>query len=125
MKKVLMCLAAVILFVSVGAVAANLDGNYKFSSRVKDGTPDMSGWQGTMTIKGQEMTRNYKSSDGKQEKSYTSAMKQDGSVFVLKHTKAYKPEYIGNEFRNKIVLTGNTLTIEAEDGKFKEIWQKQ
>lgn len=111
---------------AASAFAAGLDGTYSFSARTKAGSPDMQGWQGTMTIKGNEIVRTYKAPDGKQEKSYTSTFKQDGNLYVLKHTKAYKPEYVGNEFKNKIVVNGNTLTMEAEDGKsFKEVWTKK
>lgn len=127
MKKVWLLAVFVVLVASVSALAASIDGSYKFSSRMKDGTADMSGWQGTMTIKGSEISRTYKSPDGKQEKFYVSNLKQEGNgnVYVLKHTKAYKPEYVGNEFRNKLTLNGNSLTIEAEDGKFKEVWVKK
>lgn len=123
MKTMSRLLAVAVLFVSVAALAAtSLEGTYKFSSRTKEGVADMSGWNGNMTIKGAEMTRNYKSPDGKMEKFYTSTMKSEGSIYVLKHTKAYKPEYVGNEFKNKINLKGDTLTIESEDGKFTEVW---
>jgi outer membrane lipoprotein-sorting protein len=123
MKTIARVLAVAVLFVSVAALAAtSLEGAYKFSSRMKDGAADMAGWNGNMTIKGNEMTRNYKSPDGKMDKFYTSTMKPEGDLFVLKHTKAYKPEYVGNEFKNKITLNGKTLTIESPDGKFKEIW---
>jgi hypothetical protein len=116
---------AVLLVSALAIAATNLDGNYKFSSRTKDGKADMSGWQGTMTIKGNEMTRTYKSPDGKTEKFYTTTIKPEGNVYLLKITKAYKPEYVGNEHRNKLNLNGNTLKMEAEDGKFSETWQKQ
>lgn len=125
MKTVCRMLAVALLFVSVAAFATTYDGSYKFTSRTKDGAADMNGWQGTMTIKGNEMIRNYKSADGKQEKFYTSTLKQEGDVYVLKHTKAYKPEYVGDEFKNKFDLKGNTLTIKSTDGKFQETWQKQ
>lgn len=125
MKTVAKVLAVLVLFASVSVLAASLEGTYSFSSRLKSGAPDMAGWQGTMTIKGTEMTRNYKSSDGKQEKFYTASMKQDGNVYVVKTTKAYKPEYVGSEYRNKITVTGNKLVIESEDGAFKEEWIKK
>jgi len=126
MKKLFGMAAVAVLLVSAMAIAASgLDGTYKFSSRTKEGKADMAGWQGTMTIKGDEMARTYKSSDGKTEKFYTTTMKQEGNVYVLTTTKAYKPEYVGNKFRNKLNLNGNTLMMEAEDGKFKEVWLKQ
>jgi hypothetical protein len=125
MKNVCRLLAVVVLLASASALAASFDGTYKFSSRTKDGVADMTGWQGAMTIKGSEMSRTYKSPDGKQEKFYNSTLKPEGSLYVVKHTKAYKPEYVGNEFKNKFNVSGKTLSIESEDGKFKEAWQKQ
>lgn len=125
MKKMAKIFAACVLVASVSAWAANFDGAYKFQSRAKEGKVDMQGWQGSMTIKGNEMDRTYKSSDGKDQKFYTSTIKQDGNIYVLKHIKAYKPEYVGNEHRNKMNLNGNTLTIESEDGTFKEVWTKK
>lgn len=125
MKKICGAVAVALVLFSTSAFAASFDGTYKFSSRTKDGALDMQGWQGTMTIKGTEMDRTYKSPDGTQQKSYTSTFKQDGDLYILRHTKAYKPEYVGNEFRNRINLNGQTLTMEGLDGKFKETWAKQ
>lgn len=126
MKTMLKLVAVTaVLFVSLSAFAAGLDGTYNFSSRTKEGAPDMPGWAGTMTIKGNEIARTYKSPDGKQEKFYTSSFKQDGNLYVIKHTKAYKPEYVGNEFKNKFIQNDKTLTMESEDGKFKETWTKK
>ena len=126
MKLVCKLMAVVVLLVSVSAIAAtSYDGTYKFQSRTKDGQPDMSGWNGTMTIKGNEMNRTYKAPDGKQEKFYTSTMNQSGDTVTLKHTKAYKPEYVGNEHKNTFSTAGNTLTIKSTDGKFVESWIKQ
>ncbi|MDO8528080.1 MAG: hypothetical protein Q7T03_10400 [Deltaproteobacteria bacterium] len=125
MKSFFKAVAVMMLLVSTGAFAANFDGSYTFSSRSKEGKPDMQNWNGTMTIKGDEMYRTYKSADGKEQKFYTSIIKQDGKIYILKHTKAYKPEYIGNEHRSKIILSGATLILESEDGKFKENWDKK
>ncbi len=120
--RVLMFLLAMAISVSA---FAGFDGTYNFTSRVKDGAADMNGWNGTMTIKGNEVTRSYKSPDGKQEKFYNSTMTQNGDVYVLKVTKAYKPEYVGNEHKNKITVKGNTLIMQSDDGKFSETWTKK
>lgn len=125
MKMLPKFLAVVVLAASTLVYAANFEGTYTFSSRTKEGNPEMQGWSGTMVIKGNEVNRTYKSSDNTQEKFYTSTFKQDGNIYVLTHTKAYKPEYVGNEHRNKFLLNGNTLVIESEDGKFQETWNKK
>jgi uncharacterized membrane protein len=105
--------------------AASFDGTYTFTSRVKDGQPDMVGWTGTMTIGNGTMSRSYTNPANKDAKFYEGTMKQDGDVYILKLTKAYKAEYIGQEHKNKISVTGNTLTMVSADGKFKEIWTKK
>lgn len=128
--KRLTALAVAICVMAVAAVsfAATLDGSYTFKMRVKEGKTDMSGWTGTMTIKEKEMVRTYKSPDGKETKFYTSTLKEkgkDGKLMIVKHIKAYKPEYVGNEFTNAFTLSGSDLIIESEDGKFKETWTKR
>lgn len=126
MKKFAALAVAVCLMASAAvSMASTLEGTYSFKARVKEGKPDLQNWTGTMTVKEKEITRVYKSVDGKEEKFYTSSVKQDGSVYVLKNVKAYKPEYVGNEFRNKITQNGQDLIIESEDGKFKETWAKR
>lgn len=117
-------LAVAVLFVSLAAIAGNLDGNYTFSSRVKEGKADMVGWSGSMSINNNTMVRKY-TSPTKEEKFYEGTMKQEGDIYTIKFTKAYKPEYVGAEHKNKITLSGNTLTMEGADGKFKEIWTKK
>lgn len=126
MKNVAMLCAVAVLFIAVSAIAAELDGSYTFVSRTKDGAPDLSGWNGTMLIEKGMMSRSYKSKDGKEEKFYEGTMKSEGSdVYAVKFTKAYKSEYVGNEHKNKIMLSGATLTMESTDGKFKEVWTKK
>lgn len=125
MKSAAKVFAVLLFAVSAVAFAAHFDGTYKFQSRAKEGKADMQGWQGTMTIKGDMMDRTYQSADGKDKKFYTSSIKQDGNVYILKHIKAYKPEHVGNEHRNKMDLKGGTLTLSSEDGKFKEVWTKK
>ena len=125
MKNVCRLLAVAVLFVSTVALAGSFDGTYNFKSRAKDGQPDMQGWTGTMTIKNDEITRNFKSPDGTQEKYYTSTWKKDGDVYAMKFTKAYKPEYVGKEYKNKVNVTDNTLTFEGTDSKFTETWTKK
>jgi len=126
MKTVAKIMAVAVLFVAVVAVAAtSLDGTYTFSSRVKEGKADMTGWTGNMTIKDNVMSRKYINPASKEEKFYEGTMKQDGDVYSLKLTKAYKTEYVGQEHKNKMTLTGNTLTMESVDGKFKETWTKK
>lgn len=126
MKVVSRLVAVALLFVAVAAYgAAKLEGNYTLKAQYKGGQPQTD-WQGTMTIKGTEMKRDYVSGDKTKTKYLVSTMTADPKVvdvWVVKHTKAYKPEYVGNEFRNKINLTGATLTIESEDGTFKEVWE--
>lgn len=126
MKTMARVFAVALLLTYAGAASATtFDGSYKFTARTKEGAADMAGWTGEMTIKGNEVTRNYKAPDGKAEKFYTSTMTQNGNWYVLKHTKAYKPEYVGNEHKNKFIVNGATLTMESEDGKFKEVWTKR
>lgn len=129
MKKIAaLAVAFCVMAGAVTAFAATYDGSYTFKMRVKEGKPDMAGWNGTMVIKEKEMTRTYKSPDGKETKFYTSTLKEkskDGKLVVVKHVKAYKPEYVGNEFTNAFTATGNDLVIESEDGKFKETWTKK
>ena len=125
MKNVMRVIAVVTLFIATSAMAASLDGSYTFSSRVKDGKPDLVGWTGAMNISNNMMARDYKSPDGKETKFYEGTMKQDGGNYTIKFTKAYKPEYVGAEHKNKITLSGKTLTMEAVDGKFKEVWTKK
>lgn len=129
MRRIAAVAVAVCMMVSaVASFAATFDGSYTFKMRVKEGKPDMPGWTGTMSIKEKEMTRNYKSPDGKETKFYTSSLKEkskDGKVMIVRHIKAYKPEYVGNEFSNAFNLNGNDLVIESEDGKFKETWSKK
>lgn len=129
MKRIAAFAVAVcVIATAVASFAATYDGSYTFKARVKEGKPDMQGWTGTMTIKEKEMTRNYNSPDGKEKKFYTSTLKEkvkDGKVMIVKHTKAYKPEYVGNEFANSFTQNGNDLIIESEDSKFKETWSKK
>ena len=125
MKHVARLIAAALFLVSLQAFAANLDGTYAFTSRVKEGKADLAGWNGTMTIAKETMSRKYTSPDGKEVKFYEGTMKHDGDTYAITFTKAYKPEYVGQEHKNKITLTGNTLTMEAIDGKFKETWTKK
>ncbi|MBI5299199.1 MAG: hypothetical protein HY877_02735 [Deltaproteobacteria bacterium] len=117
--------AMLVLVFSMVAGATSFDGNYKFSSRVKNGAPDLQGWTGDMVVKGDTISRTYKSVDGKEERFYIGTIKKDGDVYVVKYTKAYKPEYVGNEHKNKFIVNGATLSIEATDGKFKEVWTKK
>lgn len=126
MKKLSAVMMAVcVLAIATVAAAATIEGIYSFKGRWKEGKPDMQNWTGTMTIKEKEMTRTYKGPDGKEEKFYTSTIKEEGKVYHVKHIKAYKPEYVGNEFRNKITQSGSDLVIESEDSKFKETWTKR
>ena len=126
MKKILASVVMVaVVLGAVAASAANFDGVYKFTSRSKEGTPDMAGWWGMMVITNGTMSRLYHSPDGVQEKYYVGAMTQVGDVTTLRLTQAYKPEYVGNEHRNLIRFTGTNLIVESEDGKFKEVWTKK
>jgi hypothetical protein len=126
MKKLIAALvAACVMGSALVSMAATMDGTYAFKARWKEGKPDMQGWTGAMTVKDKEITRTYKSPDGKDTKYYTSSLKQEGNVYVVKHTKAYKSEYVGNEFKNKFTQTGSDLVIESEDAKFKETWTKK
>lgn len=125
MKIVIKIMAVAVLFVSIAAQAADLSGTYTFSSRLKEGKLDMSGWTGTMTINNGTMIRKYTGPDGKEQKFYEGTLKQDGDVYTIKFTRAYKPEYVGSEHKNKITLSGKTLTMEGLDGKFKETWEKK
>lgn len=125
MKTLLRLAALALLFVSVTAMAANFDGDYTFKSRVKDGKADLVGWTGTMKITNNTMTRNLTSADGKDTKFYEGTLTLNGDVYTIKYTKAYKPEYVGNEHKNKITINGNTLTMEDVNGKFKEVWTKK
>lgn len=118
-------LAVVVLFVSVTAFAAGFDGVYKFSSRTKEGAPDLKGWWGTMIITNSTMSRVFLAPDGKTEKFYVGELKPTGDMYSLKLTQAYKPEYIGNVHKNKITWVGSSLVIESDDGKFKEVWTKK
>lgn len=115
MKNLARLIAVVVLLASSTVFAANLDGTYTFSSRVKEGKPDMVGWNGTMTIAKDTMARTYTApAPAKETKFYEGTMKQEGDLYSVKFTKAYKPEYVGQEHKNKITLSGNTLTL----GKF-------
>lgn len=129
MKRIAAFAVAIcVIATAVVSFAATYDGSYTFKARVKEGKPDMQGWTGTMTIKEKEMTRNYNSPDGKEKKFYTSTLKEkskDGKLMIVKHVKAYKPEYVGNEFTNAFTQNGNDLVIESEDSKFKETWSKK
>lgn len=125
MKKIAMLVAVVGLFVAATSFAGNFDGTYNFQSRTKEGTPDLAGWTGTMTIANNEMSRTFKSPDGKSEKFYAGPMTQEGDLVAVKFTKAYKPEYIGNVHKNKMQWQGSALTMTSEDGKFKEVWVKK
>ncbi len=129
MKKfAALAVALCVVATAVASFATTYDGTYTFKERIKEGKPDMQGWSGTMTIKEKEMVRNYNSPDGKEKKFYTSTLTEkskDGKLVIVKHVKAYKPEYVGNEFTNKISQNGNNLVIESEDSKFKETWAKK
>jgi len=125
MKKLSLGFATVLVLMATSAFALVLDGSYTFTSRSKEGQPDMAGWTGTMTIQGTEMSRTYQSADGTQKKFYTSTVQPDGTIYVLTHTKAYKPEYVGNAHRTKFSAAGSNFTMESEDGKFKETWTKK
>lgn len=129
MKRIAaLAVAVCIMGTAVASFAANYEGTYSFKARVKEGKPDMQGWTGTMTIKAKEMVRDYNAPDGKEKKFYTSTLKEkskDGKVVIVKHTKAYKPEYVGNEFTNTFTQNGNDLVIESEDTKYKETWSKK
>ncbi|MBI4212508.1 MAG: hypothetical protein HY540_07720 [Deltaproteobacteria bacterium] len=118
-------LVVVAMLASSSVFAANFDGTYKFNSRMKDGNADMSGWTGEMKIANNTISRTYHSPDGKSEKFYIGDLTQKGDLYTVKYTKAYKPEYVGNEHTNKMTVQGNALTIEATDGKFKEVWTKK
>ena len=100
MKRIAAVAVAIcVVLTAVASFAATYDGTYTFKTRVKEGKPDMQGWTGTMTIKEKEMVRNYNSPDGKEKKFYSSTIKEkskDGKVVVIKHVKAYKPEYVSN-----------------------------
>lgn len=126
MKKILagVVMVAVVLGAMV-ASAANFDGVYKFTSRSKEGTPDMQGWWGMMVIKNNTMSRIYRSPDGTQEKYYVGTLTQNGTIYTVKFTDTYKPEYVGNEHRNTMTVDGMSLVIGSEDGKFKEVWAKK
>lgn len=115
----------VILMVSASTFAADFSGVYKFVSRYKGNTPDMQGWWGTMVIVNGTMSRIYHSPDAKTEKYYVGPMTEEGGFQVVKFSYAYKPEYIGNAHKNKMVLEGGNLTMTSDDGKFKEIWLKK
>lgn len=129
MKRIAaLAVAVCVVVTAVASFAATYDGTYTFKARWKDGKQDMQGWTGSMTIKEKEMTRNYNSPDGKEKKFYSSTLKEkskDGKVMIVKHVKAYKPEYVGNEFANTFNQSGNDLVIESEDTKFKETWTKK
>ena len=118
-------LAVVVFAASVAAMAASFDGSYKFSSRVKNGAPDLQGWSGEMSIKGDTISRTYKSADGKEDRFYIGTLKKDGDLYTVTYTKAYKPEYVGNQHQNKFIMNGSNLKIEAPDGKFQETWTKK
>ncbi len=126
MKGIARVLGVAVLLVTATVFAANLDGNYVFKSRSKEGKPDLAGWTGTMKIASGAMDREFKSADKKETKFYMSTMKNDGGdIYTCKFTNAYKPEYVGQEHKNKIVLKGSELTIESADGKFQEVWTKK
>lgn len=129
MKKVVATIVAIaVMSVAAVGMAATYNGSYTFKERIKEGKSDMQGWNGTMTIQEKEMVRNYSSPDGKENKYYTSRLTEktkDGTVVTVKHIKAYKQEYVGNEFDNKITQNGSNLIIESVDGKFKETWVKK
>lgn len=125
MRRILQ-FAVLALSLTTAVWAGTFDGTYKFSSRTKEGTPDMQGWSGQMTVKDATWNRTFKSADGTTSKFYTTtATAAPNNAYKFKFTGAYKPEYVGTEVTNKIIVTGNTLTMESEDGKFKEIWTKQ
>lgn len=126
MKNVLRLLAVAVVFTVGLAFAANLDGDYKFTSRTKEGKPDLAGWNGTMKIAGGTMRRDFTSPDGKETKFYESSMKDDGhNVYSMTFTKAYKPEYVGKAYKNKVTVNGNKLVVSDVDGKFTEEWVKK
>ena len=125
MNALKMGIVAVVMVVAVAAGAASFDGTYQFTSRSKEGTPDMAGWWGMMIITNGTMSPIYHSPDATQEKYYVGTLTPTGNLYTIKFTQAYKPEYIGNEHRNKITVDGAGLVVESEDGKFKEVWTKK
>ncbi len=124
-----LAMGLVILLTAAAAWAAEpavtFDGSYTFVSRWKEGQADMVGWTGTMEIKATSLSRTYASADGKETKFYNSAMKQEGAVVVLTITDSDKAENKGQVHRNKFTVKDNMLTMESEDGKFKEVWKKK
>ncbi len=125
MKKLSLVLTVLFLLISISAFAGNLDGVYKFSTRTIEGAPNMQGWWGMMVIKSNTMTRMYRSTDGTTEKFYVGDLSNEGDVYKLKLTHAYKPNYVGNEHQNKIILNASNLSMESLDGKFIETWIKK
>lgn len=126
MKLVARMVAVAVFLIASTSFAASIDGTYSYASRIKDGKPDLVGWNGTMTIAGTTLSRKLKSADGKEERFYdTTLTNNGGDLYTLKTTKAYKPEYVGQEKQNKITLTGNVCTIASPDGSFKEVWNKK
>lgn len=113
------------LILTMSASAGNLDGTYKFKSRVKEGKPDLVSWTGTMKVAGDIMNKELKSPDGKEVKTYESNCKTKGAnLYNCTFTKAYKAEYVGKAYDNNIVLNGNELKIKSPDGSFEEVWMK-
>ena len=132
MFKLAMGLALVLMATNLWAAepvakpaAASWDGNYTFVARWKEGKADMAGWTGTMEIKGSALSRKYASADGKETKFYSSTLKQEAAVVVLTITDSHKVENKGQIHRNKFTVKGDELTMESEDGKFKEVWKKK
>jgi hypothetical protein len=125
MKKISSLVAVAVVFTALAAFAADISGTYTFSSRIKEGKPDLVGWNGTMTIGNGTILRKYASADGKDSKFYEGTFIQDKDIYTIKFTKAYKPEYVGQEHKDKITLNDKTLTMESTDGKFKEVWTKK
>lgn len=128
MKKLAVFVAVVMGFVAVAAYAADYSGNYTFVSRAKkvDGkmTADLAGYKGTMKIENNVMRRDLTSPDGKDKRFYVSKMTPDtGNLVTIKHTDAYKPNYIGNEFKNNFIKNGDELKLEAPDQSFQEVWR--
>ncbi|EKD50780.1 MAG: hypothetical protein ACD_62C00429G0005 [uncultured bacterium] len=127
MKKLILGFTVLALVLWAGAsFAASLDGNYSFVSRAKANQPDLVGWTGTMSITQGTVTRNLTSPDGKEVKYYDNTLTDNGNdLYTFKTTRAYKPDYVGQEYQNKVTLKDNQLIIASPDNTFNEVWAKK